>query len=475
MGARLDDLLQFAHQDLKETLLEQQGMTFKYKKENGRFIHTFCAGQLLSKFGLHPRLVIGRELREFLPANLAIQKEPYYAAAWEGKEDVFYEGEYEGLYYIVSLRPIRKLGQVVEVIASCIDITERKKEEEELRATKELLESLIENSVDGICITDMQGRVMRVNEAFKLIYGWTDDELIGSQALIFPKSMMYDLETICRQLQSGKKAIHFETTIQHQQRDQINVGLTVSPIRDADNHVVALTCIARDITERKRAEDFYRRADKLNVVGQLAAGLAHEIRNPLTSLRGFLQLLQTDPIGKARFFNILISEVDRINTIVNELLQVAKPHEITFQYCSMETILQHVVNLLEAQAALNDIQIHVDVEGRLPFIMASELEMKQIFVNLIKNAMEAMPQGGNIHIKAEYKTDHILIRFVDQGIGMDEQCLQRLAEPFFTTKEKGMGLGLMMCYKIIEEHKGRIDISSLVGQGTTIDIRLPAV
>jgi len=475
MGARLDDLLQFAQQDLKETLLEQQGMTFKYKQENGRYIHTFCAGQLLSKFGINPRLIIGRELKDFLPATVAMRKEPYYAAAWGGKEDVVYEGEYEGICYLASLRPIRKFGQVVEVVAACVDITERKKAEKELRETKELLESLIENSVDGICITDIRGTIIRVNEAFKHMYGCSDTDLNGTQASIFPKSMKYDLEEICRQLQSGKKVMNYETTIHRQHNDVIHVALSVSPIRDSEGHIIALTCTSRDITERKSAEDFYRKADKLNVVGQLAAGLAHEIRNPLTSLRGFLQLIQTDPVGKSRFFNILISEVDRINAIVNELLQVAKPHEISFQFCSMETILQHVVNLLEAQAALNDIQIHLEVEGRLPWVMASELEMKQVIVNLLKNAMEAMPKGGNIHIKAVNQTEHILIRFVDQGMGMDEKCLQRLAEPFFTTKEKGMGLGLMMCYKIIEEHKGRIDISSIVGQGTTIDILLPTV
>jgi two-component system sporulation sensor kinase A len=233
---------------------------------------------------------------------------------------------------------------------------------------------------------------------------------------------------------------------------------------------LANTC--RDITERKRTEEFLRKSDKLNIVGQLAAGLAHEIRNPLTSLRGFLQLMQS--VCKKEHYDIMISELDRINSIVSEFLIIAKPQATTFQKNDIKCMFQNVITLLESQAALHNIQIRLDMEENLPLIPCSEIQMKQVFVNILKNAIEAMPDGGKIYIAAHMqKKDHILIRFVDQGSGIPESMIHRLGEPFFTTKEKGTGLGLMMCYKIIEDHQGSIAIKSSTIEGTTIDVLLP--
>ncbi|MCQ6562886.1 PAS domain-containing sensor histidine kinase [Paenibacillus mendelii] len=468
----VDELLQL-HQELEEILYEQQGMTFKFKYVNGQFIHTFCAGQLLSKIGLTPCAVIGRQLKDFLPADIAAYKETFYLDAWNGKEDIAYEGEKDGVFYFVSLRPIRRSGQVTEVVASCVDITERKRAEEELRETKELLESLIKNSVDGICVTDMEGKVIRVNRSFEKIYGWQEEELIGKQVPIFPLHMKNDLDVICNQLQTGKKVMNCETIRQRKDGEMIHVCLTVSPIKDAAGRVIALTGITRDISERKRSEDFYRKADKLNVIGQLAAGLAHEIRNPLTSLRGFIQLMQSSGTNKSAYCDIMISEIDRINSIVNEFLIIAKPHATSFRKNDIRIILHNVVTLLEPQAVLNNIQIQLEVEGDFPLVESSEMEIKQVFVNILKNAIEAMPGGGMIRIALVAQTNSILIRFNDEGNGIPDNLIPRLGEPFFTTKEQGTGLGLMMCYKIIADHKGSIMINSVVSEGSTFDITLP--
>ncbi|WP_214626576.1 PAS domain S-box protein [Paenibacillus agaridevorans] len=453
--------------------MKQQGMTFKFKKVNGRYIHTFIAGKLLTKIGLTPRIVIGRELRDFISAELAIYKETFYRDAWEGNEDIIYEGELNGVYYMASLQPIRQFGKVIEVIASCVDITERKRSEEELRATKELLESVIKNSVDSVCITDIEGKVIRVNDAFEKIYGWSEKELVGKKLPNIPENLYDSLVEICKPVLTGTKAISFETMRKRKDGELIHVFLTLSPIKDARNAVVALTGIARDITERKKSEEFFRKADKLNVVGQLAAGLAHEIRNPLASLRGFLQLFLSGHEGKSEYFDIMISEIDRINSIVSELLIISKPHATSFQENNIGIILRSVVTLLEAQATLNNIQFHVEIKDNFPLVESSEIEIKQVFVNILKNAIEAMPNGGIIRIKAIVQTDNLLIRFIDEGSGINESIITRLGEPFFTTKDNGTGLGLMMCYKIINEHKGRMHINSVINKGTTIDVILP--
>ncbi|GIP27825.1 hypothetical protein J23TS9_29550 [Paenibacillus sp. J23TS9] len=473
MDKPLIDLLEYSHEELMGMLSEQQGMTFKFKNIEGQFIHTFCAGQLLSKIGLTSQEVIGRRLKDFLPEDFAAKKEVFYSEAWEGKEEVSYEGELLGVSYLASLRPIKRQGEVVEVIASCVDITERRTSEKELMETKELLESLYESSVDGICIMDTEGNVIRINPAFEKIYGWSEAELLGKPAPMFPAHLGSRPEEICRLLHSDKKLIHLETVRPRKDGENIHVFLTVSPIKAANDDIIALTGIARDISERKKMEDFYRKADKLNAVGQLAAGLAHEIRNPLTSLRGFLQIMQSGQVNKAEYFNIMLSEIDRINSIVNEFLVIAKPYQSKFQKNNLIRILQGVVTLLEAQAALNNIKIMTEVEGCFPCVECSEMEIKQVFVNILKNAIEAMPYGGVIRIYACVQEGNALIRFVDQGVGINENQFHRLGEPFFTTKEKGTGLGLMMCYKIIGDHKGGINIHSVVHEGTTFDITLP--
>ncbi|UVI30201.1 PAS domain-containing sensor histidine kinase [Paenibacillus spongiae] len=472
-SSNAEEFEQSLQQELEETLREQQGMTFRFARIEDRFIHTYCEGRLLHKLGLSSAAVVGRELKEFYPIEMAIEKEVYYHRAWNGEEDVSYEGEINGTYYLASLRPVRRDGKVVEVIASSVDISERKRAEDELKSTKDLLESLIGNSADGICVTDVDGNVIRVNRAFEEIYGWSEEELVGTHLPIFTGDSNDELRMISDKLQSGENIVNLQTIRQRKDGECIHVCVTISPIKNAEGSVVALAGMTRDISERKRNEEFFRKADKLNVVGQLAAGLAHEIRNPLTSLRGFIQLMRTGGTGKPEYYDILISELDRINNIVNEFLIIAKPHAASFRTNDIIHILSNVVTLLEAQAAMNNIQIYLETEDDLPQLECSELEIKQVFINLLKNAIEAMPGGGEIRIVAAVQHNEFLIRIIDQGDGIPESQIPRLGEPFYTTKEKGTGLGLMMCYKIINDHQGRIAIESIVGKGTTFEIILP--
>lgn len=462
-------------QDIEEILREQQGMTFKFVNEDGRFVHTYCAGQLMSKMGLYERDVVGKELKDFLPAEKAVAKEEYYAKAWEGIEGVTYEGESKGVYYLASLRPIRRNGKVIEVIASCVDITERKKAEEELERTKKLLESIIEDSADGICIIDTGGNVIRVNHSFEMLYGWSENELIGRQLPIVPPEMEDEFKSITQEIQGDMLAKTFETVRQNKAGELVHVSITLSPIKNDHGEIIALTGITRDISERIKSEEFFRKADKLNVVGQLAAGLAHEIRNPLTSLKGFLQLMKSSEKRKVEHCEIMLSEVDRMNSIINELLIFSKPQPKVLKKNDIGTLLHSVVTLLEAQATMNGVQVYIEIYEDLPPIDSSEVDIKQVFVNVIKNAIEATPNGGKIQIVAFVQLNEIIIRVTDEGVGIPTDNIHRLGEPFYTTKEQGTGLGLMMCYKIIHDHKGSLAIQSTLSQGTTVDIRLPVV
>jgi two-component system, sporulation sensor kinase A len=231
--------------------------------------------------------------------------------------------------------------------------------------------------------------------------------------------------------------------------------------------------VMRDLTARKRMEEKLGRSDKLSSLGQLAAGVAHEIRNPLTSLKGFVQLLRTKSPEHNRYYDIMSTELDRINMIVGEFMLMAKPQKAEFRNHHMSSILDDVLSLVESQAYLNHVLLRYSIEPDLPPVYCDGNQLKQVLINLIRNAVEAMPDGGNITIGLEGRDGHVIITIEDEGIGIPEEKLPRLGEPFYTTKETGTGLGLNVCYRIIAAHNGRMSIRSKLHEGTTVEIELP--
>ncbi|MDR6882383.1 PAS domain S-box protein [Bacillus sp. 3255] len=468
--------LRIAQQDLHDTVRRQQGMTMKFRYMQGKFIHTLCDGELLYRLGYKPANILGNDLYEIWPYPIAANMEPYYRRAWSGEENVMYESTFRGITYLTSLRPIVENERVVEVIGSCVDITERKQMETELRGTKELLESFISNTTDAICVLDLRFRVVSVNVAYEHIFGWRQDELRGRRLPIYPDDLEEQRKEMYEMLKAGKQISGLETVRMRKDGQIVHVSVTKTPINNEKGEIIGFAGITRDITERKRTEELLRKSDKLSVAGQLAAGLAHEIRNPLTSLRGFLQLLQSDVKGKQHYFDIMLSELDRINFIVSEFLVIAKPEAIHYKKNDLRDILQTVTALLETQAVLCDVGLELQFESDIPELFCSEMHLKQLFINLVKNAMEAIPKEGRIRITVSMQgSDRIRISTEDNGCGIPEDRLKQLGEPFYTTKEKGTGLGLMMCFKIVEAHQGTMTIQSRLGEGTVIDVLLPVL
>jgi signal transduction histidine kinase len=238
----------------------------------------------------------------------------------------------------------------------------------------------------------------------------------------------------------------------------------------------AVLSIGKDITERKeQTERLLQKSEKLALVGQMAAGIAHEIRNPLTSIKGFVQLFKSDQL-REEYYDIVLAELERINIIVGEFLVLAKPTVAVFKETDVRILIKDVVTLINTQSILNNVQIFVEFDRDLPMVSCEENQLKQVILNLLKNAIEAMPQGGNIDVQVKEKEEgKISIQIIDQGIGIPKERIATLGEPFYTTKEKGTGLGLMTCYKIIESHNGELNIQSKVNVGTTIEVILPTI
>ncbi|ACT04548.1 ATP-binding protein [Paenibacillus sp. JDR-2] len=344
----------------------------------------------------------------------------------------------------------------------------------ELLHTKQYLESFINNTSDAIHVVDLEGRTIDANKAFETMFGWTLAEASGQKLPMFTPEILAELAEKGKIILNGGQVTDYETVLYSKDGLPVEVSITLSGIRDERGYFVAYASIARDIAERKRTEDILRRSEKLSVVGQLAAGVAHEVRNPLTTLRGFVQLMQKDSRLDKSYLNIMLSELDRINLIVSEFLVFAKPQADRYQEADLYAIMNDIIVLLDSEANIHNVQMITCLEPGVPSLRCESNQLKQVLVNVMKNGMEAMPDGGELTLElARESEQNILIRIKDQGVGIPEEDLARLGEPFFTRKAEGNGLGLMISQQIIQHHKGTIQYSSKPGEGTCVEIRIP--
>ncbi|HHV71676.1 MAG TPA: hypothetical protein GXX38_03570 [Clostridia bacterium] len=225
---------------------------------------------------------------------------------------------------------------------------------------------------------------------------------------------------------------------------------------------------------------YLQNAERLSIIGQMAAGTAHEIRNPLTTIKGFLQLLQLKinndkQEGYGEYLDIILTEIDRMNSIVSDFLVLAKPTETRLECLEVNILLQEILSLVTSESLLRGIDFKIVYGKNLPPVAGDKEKLKQVILNLINNAFQAMQEGGKLTIGTYYdeETEHVTIWIEDTGKGIPEEIMDKLFEPFFTTKETGTGLGLAISNQIIKNHKGRIRVESELGKGTKFFIDLP--
>ncbi|HZG72664.1 MAG TPA: EAL domain-containing protein [Chondromyces sp.] len=469
----IEELLRAAKKELQDTVRLHQGMIMKFKKINGRFIHTLADGELLYRFGLIPAQIVGKELFEILPERSAARKTKYYQRAWEGEEFVSYEDQLNGIYYLATLRPIKRGGEVVEVIVSCMDITPLKAVEEALRESEYKYRLIAENMTDLILILDRNVDILYASPSHEFVLGHSVNLIEGKNGTenVHPDDVELLLRK-CEQSFQTKSRFQVELRTKHANGNWVLVEFAGTPVIGKDGEVEHIIAVGRDITEKRQAEERLLKSEKLTVVGELAAGIAHEIRNPLTSIKGFIQLFQQGMV-KQEFIDIIMREFDRIEEIIREFLNLAKPQEIQLKNCDLISVFRHVSTLLESEASLQNVQIFQEFDSDIPQIMCDSNQIKQVFINLIKNSIESIENGGWVKIKASKEKDRVLVKIMDNGVGISEERLKRLGEPFFSNKEKGTGLGLMTCFRVIKQHNGTINFKSKENQGTVVEVRLP--
>ncbi|WP_052728486.1 PAS domain S-box protein [Domibacillus tundrae] len=469
---QVEQELHALHKETEHVFKNHQGFIFKYKKENDQFIHTFGDGQLVEKFGLKMEEITGKSLKGFLPAEIASRKEVYYEQAWNGNE-TRYEGDLNGVHYMAMMKPILMDGQVVEVIVTCNDITELKKAQQEILSLKQQMELVLDSIGDGIYAINVNQEITLINPAGAKMLGYDVRELSGkTQKDTFRPRSEPECCMPYQTLLDGKTRYVTDEFFLRKDGTCFPAEYTSSPIWE-NGEISGVVVAFRDISEKKMAEEYLLKSEKLEMAGQLAAGVAHEIRNPLTSIQGFIQLLEEEKLSEPEYFAIIRSEFERIEGIIGEFLTLAKPQAVNFQGNDVGHILKQTIHLMNAQATMHGIEVVSVIEPGLPLFQSDQHQLKQVFINVIKNAIEATASKGQLMITCKKTKSHLHIEFQDQGEGIPPERIKHLFEPFYSTKEKGTGLGLMVSYKIIEEHKGTMRIESEEGKGTTVHILLP--
>ena len=430
-------------------------------------------------FGYTDVEVIGRNFGDFPNIDLArdIVEQVKSGKAFTDIVTQRYHKDGRILDIAVSYSPFRNVaGKIIGLIGIFRDITESVNLERELRRTRELYKLITENTSDMIKIYSKDKQIVYASPSHEKGIGIPPEKLIGRTVydLILPDERG-PFERMFEKLNETGEHQLYQVKLKTAHNDIIFSETNISPIYNEQNEIDSYVTVGRNITDREKNDAALRNLDRLSIIGQLAAGVAHEIRNPLTSLKGFSKLLKstTNKEKQEDYLAIIMNELDRIDMIVNEFMSLAKPQAIQFECSNLISILDSTANVLHPQALLHNVQIKINYPNEDIELLCNPNQLKQVFVNFIKNAIEAMPEGGTVHVDVQKLANKkVIISFIDEGIGIDSQLLKYLGTPFYTTKDKGIGLGLTVSNKIIQEHNGTMKIESQVGIGTTIIVEL---
>ncbi|MEH7248021.1 PAS domain S-box protein [Neobacillus niacini] len=382
----------------------------------------------------------------------------------------------------VSYSPLRNSsGEIIAILGIYRDITKEISMERELKRTRELYKLITENASDLIKVYSKDYKIVYASPSHEKVTGYTPEQLLGLHVCDVIQSEEQDtLKSMARKLLETGESQLIQITMKTKDNKVLYFETTVSPVYNEKMEADSYVTVSRNITDRVENDAALRNLDRLSIIGQLAAGVAHEIRNPLTSLKGFSKLLKSaTPIEKqSEYLAIISEELDRIDMIVNEFMSLAKPQANQFERGNLISILDSTVNVLRPQAMLDNVQVSINYPKDYPKedhfdLLCSPNQLKQVFVNILKNAIESMPKGGNVTISIrKLKNKRVVITFKDEGPGIESELLKCLGTPFYTTKDKGIGLGLTVSNKIVQEHNGMMKIESQQGEGTTVNIEL---
>lgn len=376
----------------------------------------------------------------------------------------------EGEQFTVHITPMYDQGHEGAAM-TWIKMTEMTKMKQALH----LAVTALDNSHIHIVVATGEGIIQCVNQRFCQFVQQHEYDLIGKDifSVYHTLSQCDDLAKqweVCLKKGSWTGEMYFQDVSGRERWERVSLHR----IDDPDKMQSTVMRMSEDITNQKQSEKMLMKSEMLSAVGQLAAGIAHEIRNPLTSLKGFLQLMIQSKKYQKNYADVMMSEFNRLEAIINEFLVLSRSKSVKFEPVHVNLLLEEVIMVVESQAVLKGVSIQKNLSPSLPNIQGIPNELKQVFLNILKNGIEAMDGvTGVIQVTSVLKNNQMVLIFEDQGKGIPEDEIGKLGEPFYTTKEKGTGLGLMMTIKIIESHGGKIHFESKSFEGTRVSITFP--
>ncbi|MFC5530381.1 ATP-binding protein [Cohnella yongneupensis] len=329
------------------------------------------------------------------------------------------------------------------------------------------LQQLIDNTPLVVAFFDGQGRLTHVNEeALKHAHPLKRKDVIGQSmpSLFWRDDMPFEVSPIDRVMRGEEKVTEIA---RFKGRTFFTVTCTV--LEAPSVQLEGILFVGQDITELQRLKDEVDRMERLSLVGQMAASITHEIRNPMAVIRGFIQLLnERSAVDQQSYFRIVLDELDRANAIINDFLSLAQNRIVQKESGNLHDLLNDVIPLIWADANMRGQVFEAKLCDNMDMLELNSKEIKQLILNLARNGMEAMNDKGVLRIETLNFEDTIQLRVIDSGVGISKEKQERLFEPFYTTKANGTGLGLPLCLSIVERHNGKIHVESVLGQGTTI-------
>jgi len=361
------------------------------------------------------------------------------------------------------------------------DVTQMFNLECQVRQLDELERMLAQASMDGIVVSDLLGNVLIFNEGASRILGYLPEEVIGLLKVdaLYPEGLAYEIKELLYSPAYGGPGIleNYETLVRPKDGTPVPVWLSARLLRE-NGREVGIVGYFRDLRERKRLEEELLRQERLATLGKMVAHISHEIKNPLAIIGGFAQLLahQEDFPEKGRQkLELICQEVHRLEKFLADLSTYTRTTPTQKVSGDVLALIREVIGFMEASFQKQGVTFELSAPEVIAAFAFDPGQIRQVLINLFKNSLEAMPHGGVLGVSAAVREDHLVLTIADTGLGIAPEHLRSLFTPFFSTKEGGTGLGLIICRGLIDLHRGEIAIRSEVNRGTTCTIRLPLI
>jgi len=391
--------------------------------------------------------------------------------------------EAQGKVYVYecTLNRLEGSGGGTWTLWSLRDVTDRFRLESRVRQMDELERNLVQASMDGVIVNDMLGNILIFNDGAGKILGYTPEEVIGKIKVykFYPDKTAHEIKRLIYDPARGGVGIleNYETQARHHDGSLVPIWLSARLLHE-DGREVGIVGYFRDLRERRRLETELLRSERLATLGKMVAHISHEIKNPLITIGGFaaqLGRMPDLPEDARRRLTLIHQEVQRLEKFLIDMSTFTRGAPSQKTVGDLPALIREVAELMGSGFKERAVVFHLHAQGFIPPFSFDAGQIRQVLINLFKNAMEAMDEGGDLTVSAEVRDDHLVLKISDTGHGIPPEQLQNLFTPFFTTKPGGTGLGLTICRGLITQHQGEISIESEVDRGTTCTVRLPIV